>query len=60
MPNRPPVVPCHYHLSKETWVEVVEAYRSGATARELAGMVWRLHSSLSQLQQALPVAAEAR
>ncbi|WP_421183702.1 FUSC family protein [Aeromonas dhakensis] len=30
------------------------------TARELAGMVWRLHSSLSQLQQALPVAAEAR
>ena len=30
-----------------------------STARELAGMVWRLHSSLSQLQQALPV-AEAR
>ncbi|MFB2865226.1 FUSC family protein [Aeromonas sp. MdU4] len=24
-------------------------------ARDLAGMVWRLHSSLSQLQQALPV-----
>ncbi len=29
------------------------------TARELAGMVWRLHSSLSQLQQALPVESGA-
>jgi len=41
MPNRPPVVPCHYHLSKETWAEVVEAYRSGATARELA-VKWKV------------------
>jgi hypothetical protein len=41
MPSRPPVVPCHYHLSKETWAEVVEAYRSGATARELA-VKWKV------------------
>ena len=41
MPTRPPVVPCHYHLSKETWAEVVEAYRSGATARELA-VKWKV------------------
>ncbi|MGL5502243.1 MAG: FUSC family protein, partial [Aeromonas veronii] len=34
------------------------ANHGDGTARELAGMVWRLQSSLSQLQQALPGPAE--
>lgn len=38
---RPPVVPGHYHLSKESWAEVIEAYRNGATARELA-VKWKI------------------
>ncbi|MFA4893492.1 hypothetical protein [Brevundimonas sp.] len=38
---RPPVVPGHYRLSKESWAEIVEAYRNGATARELA-VKWRV------------------
>jgi uncharacterized membrane protein YccC len=35
------------------------ADHNDSAARELAGMVWRLHSSLSQLQQALPVESGA-
>ncbi|MDI1328421.1 MAG: hypothetical protein PSV23_16650 [Brevundimonas sp.] len=38
---RPPVIPGHYRLSKESWAEIVEAYRNGATARELA-VKWRV------------------
>lgn len=42
-PRRPraPVVPAHYRLSKESWDEIVEAYRNGATARELA-VKWKV------------------
>jgi uncharacterized membrane protein YccC len=35
------------------------ADHNDSAARDLAGMVWRLHSSLSQLQQALPVESGA-
>jgi hypothetical protein len=38
---RPPVVPAHYRLSKESWAEIMEAYRNGATARELA-VKWKV------------------
>lgn len=38
---RPPVIPAHYRLSKESWDEIVEAYRNGATARELA-VKWKV------------------
>ena len=38
---RPPVVPAHYRLSKESWAEIVEAYRNGATARALA-VKWKV------------------
>ena len=40
-PPRPPVRPGNYQLSKETWAEIVEAYRNGATARELA-VKWKV------------------
>jgi uncharacterized membrane protein YccC len=36
------------------------AYHREPAALELAGLVWRLHCSLSQLLQALPVATDAR
>lgn len=41
MTQRAPVNPSHYRLSPETWVEIVEAYRDGATARELA-VKWKV------------------
>ena len=41
MPQRAPVKPGNYTLSAETWTEIVEAYRDGATARELA-VKWKV------------------
>ncbi len=41
MTRRTPVQPAHYRLSPETWTEIVEAYRDGATARELA-VKWKV------------------
>lgn len=41
MEQRAPVNPGHYRLSEETWTEIVEAYRDGATARELA-VKWKV------------------
>lgn len=41
MTQRAPVNPSHYRLSPETWAEIVEAYRDGATARELA-VKWKV------------------
>jgi hypothetical protein len=41
MIQREPVVPGHYRLSDESWAEITEAFKNGATARELA-VKWRV------------------
>ncbi|MGA0546417.1 hypothetical protein ACO2Q1_14185 [Brevundimonas sp. VNH65] len=41
MTFREPVQPANYRLSKESWDEIVEAYRNGATARSLA-VKWKV------------------
>lgn len=39
--NRPNGHATHFRLSPESWVEILEAYRNGATARELAAR-WKV------------------
>lgn len=41
MTRRAPIKPGNYTLGPETWTEIVEAYRDGATARELA-VKWKV------------------
>ena len=41
MIQREPVIPGHYRLSDESWAEITEAFKNGATARELA-VKWRV------------------
>ena len=39
--NRPNSHATHFRLSPESWIEILEAYRNGATARELAAR-WKV------------------
>jgi hypothetical protein len=41
MIQREPVTPSHYYLSDESWDEILQAYRNGATARDLA-VKWKV------------------